>query len=523
MDYKNLSQHSHKIKTYSIYVLILGLATYLGISIYSTFFALKGGQCREYFDAQNIENKKKICCNPDQYNSSDKLCKIKCDTLEVNPDSAFCQGILQSQGASPVAKQIEKPTPLPPQVPKCASLQMTSINNTTILKPSNPIKFNLKIVADKIKPKYVLYEFYSFINNDLKTLKAISFKEGKTLLAMSPAVQNPDGTFSDSITAIHENLFQEDINRNNETPKNILMAVSIIDENNNKYLQPAGCFARFDVDQSPNSCKSFKLDNEVVKEGEAIKFTIKPSLPKVAGYAFRFENMDNFKVVDGEKKYKFISFSRSNGENQPLTFSREFKSTDTFNLELKWEDFYREDLNFKEKYPESIKVLAYVKPLPDSNIENIEPCTLKFTLSGETGLELCEDLTISGGTTGADKSITLKTGQYITLDATSKSKSIEEFKFEFFNLDNLISNKNIISEVKNANKIYFSKSDPYAIERKTSKTNNKSILISYDDLNKIDLSTGKKPTNIQARVTFVNSDGRSSKLDKNCVATFKVE
>lgn len=523
MDYNFIAQHHQKIKTWAVYALVLGLVSYLAVSIYSTFFALKGGQCREYFDVQNIENKKKICCNPDQYNSSDKLCKIKCDAIEVNPDSAYCSGILKSQNVSPIAKQIEKPIQIPPQLPKCTSLQMSSSNNSTLLNPSNPIKFDLTISANEVKPKYVLYEFYSFINNDLKTLKPISFQEGKTLLAMSIPTVNNDGTYSNTVTAIHENLFQDDLNRNNETPKNVLVAVSIIDENNNKFLQPSSCFAKFDVDQKANSCKSFKVDNKLVKTGETINFTIDPSLPKVAGYTFRFQNLDNFKVLNNDKKYKFISFSRANGENQPFTIDRGVKSNETFNLELKWEDFFKEDLNYNEKYPQNIKILAYVKPLPDSNIENIPPCTLNFEVAEDSGLDLCDGLTITGGTSNADKSITLKTGQYITLDATSKSKSIESFNFQFFNLDNLITNKNITGNVKNAQKIYFTKSDPFYIQRTTSKTNNKSILVSYDDFNKIDLETGKKPTNIQARVTFTNSDGRSSKIDKECVTTFKVE
>ena len=187
-----------------------------------------------------------------------------------------------------------------------------------------------------------------------------------------------------------------------------------------------------------------------------------------------------------------------------------------------WDDFYKEDLNNKKNYPQGIKVLAYVKPTADSNIDNINPCTVKFELDQDSGVENCKELNISGGTKNSDGSIFLKPTQYITLEGVAKNKNVEVFDFGFFNLDNLITNKDK-SGVKNANAIYFTKSDPFVIEKKTSKTDTKSILVSYDDLNKIDLATGSKPKNIQARINFINSDDRSSKLNKNCVANFKLE
>jgi len=79
------------------------------------------------------------------------------------------------------------------------------------------------------------------------------------------------------------------------------------------------------------------------------------------------------------------------------------------------------------------------------------------------------------------------------------------------------------NNVKDAEPIYFSKSDPFEIEKETSKTDSKSILVSYDDMNKIDLSTGQKPKNIQVRASFTNSEGRISKLDSDCVSSFKME
>ena len=508
-----LHTHRHKIKTWAIYLFILGLVVYLGTSMYSAYFAFQGGQCKEFFDTQTMDNKKRICCNPDQYNSKDNLCKIKCDTLEVNPESSYCQNLISSQEVSPLAKQIQKPTQIPNEEPKCTSMVITSSNGTTTLKPSNPITFQVTAKALDIKPKYFFYEFYSYQNNDLKTLKPISFVKGKTLLAASPAKISSDGTYKDSITALHEDLFQEDLLNNNKIPQNVLMAVSIIDQNDKKFLQPYSCFARFDIDKDASSCKSLKVDNELLSDGEKINLSLQSNLPKTYSYEFRFQNLDSKELV---------SFNRSNGKNLPFSVSKEANGNSTTNIELGWDDFYKEDLNNKKNYPQGIKVLAYVKPTADSNIDNINPCTVKFELDQDSGVENCKELNISGGTKNSDGSIFLKPTQYITLEGVAKNKNVEVFDFGFFNLDNLITNKDK-SGVKNANAIYFTKSDPFVIEKKTSKTDTKSILVSYDDLNKIDLATGSKPKNIQARINFINSDDRSSKLNKNCVANFKLE
>lgn len=116
----------------------------------------------------------------------------------------------------------------------------------------------------------------------------------------------------------------------------------------------------------------------------------------------------------------------------------------------------------------------------------------------------------------------MKPGQYITIKSEANTKNISNFSYEFYNLNNLNSNK-FINSVIDANEIYFSKSDPFEVNKSSSKSQSKSILVSYDDINKIDLSAGSKPTYIQVRAFFTGTDGRISKQDTDCIAAFKVE
>ena len=514
--------HHHKIKSAAIYLFFITVLSYLGFSIYSAYYTFQGGQCKEVFDSQTLDNKKRICCNPDQYNSKDSLCKIKCDVLEVNPESSFCQNILQSQGIDPLAKQIEKPKVIPNDVPKCTNLSASSVDNTIVLKPSNPLRFDITVQASDLKPKYFIYEFYSLENNDYSTLKPISFVQGKTLFGISPATNQQNGIYKDYISALHEDLFQEDLNNKSKIPNEVLMVVSVVDQNDKKYLQPAYCFAKFTVDNTPSYCKYFKINNEELSDGEKIKLSVESNLPATYSYEFRFQNLDNYNNVNGIKEYKFISYNKSGGSNQAFSVSKEAKGANTFNLELDWKDFYQPDLNNKNKYPESIKALVYIKPTTNSKIENIAPCTVKFELDKDSGIDNCKDISLSGGTINSNGSYTLKKTQYLTIEATSKSKSIERFDFEFYNLGNLKSKKEI-NGIANANPIYFTKSDPYVISKATSKTDTKSILVSYEDFNRVDLSTGSRPQKVQVRATFINSDDRYSKVSSKCTTEFDIE
>ena len=517
-------QNKTKFKYLIISFIFSLIFIYIGVSAYKTYYSVAGAQCRDVFDAQNLESKKKICCNSDHYNSKDELCKIKCDTLEVYPGSNFCENLSKSQNEEPLSKEVIKKQNISKEAPKCSKLVITSTENKPgpiTLKPSNPVTFKVQTSTKGLKPKYFLYEFFSYEGN-FKNLKPISFEKGKTLYGISPAQRNETGIYEDQFTAIHNVFYQKDLNNDDDEPKDILMTVSIIDENNTKHLQPQSCFAKFVVDNSFSYCKSFEVNNESLKDGEKIKFTVVPSIPQVDSYEFRFQNLNNYKTSGSGKEYKFISFDIVNDAFIPFSFKKQAKNNEKGELELTWRDFYQPDLNYKERYPEQIRALVYVKPTSKANINSLEPCKVDFELEPDGGIDLCKKVSISGGETSADKSVTLKQNQYITVEAYSKSNYIEKFTYSFYNLENLKSpsEKN---GIKNANPIYFTKSDPFEIEKVTPRTDSKSILVSYDDLKGIDLSTGKKPSKVQVRVNFTNTDKRTSKIDKSCVADFNIE
>lgn len=518
-------QNKTKLTFLIISIIISLLFVYIGVSSYKAYFSVAGAQCRDIFDAQSLESKKKICCNQDHYNSKDEMCKIKCDTLEVYPGSNYCEKLEKQQNEEPISKEVAKQNlTLNKEAPKCTRLVITSLENKPgpiVLKPSNPVTFKVFADGKGLKPKYYLYEFFSFEGN-FQNLKPISFEKGKSFYGLSPAQRNEDGIFEDQITAIHDNFFQKDLNNEDKEPKNVLMTLSIIDENNVKHLQPQSCFAKFEVDNSPSYCKSFKTNNESLKDGEKIKFTVVPNIPEVDSYEFRFQNLDNYRTSGSGKEYKFISFDIVDDTLVPFSFKKQAKGTEPMELELTWKDLYEQDLNYKDRYPERIRALVYVKPSSKSLINSLEPCKVDFELEPDMGIDLCKSIAVTGASTDASKNILLKPNQYVTIESVSKSKNIEKFTYSFYNLDNPRSTKTK-DGVTDAFPIYFTKSDPFEIEKTSPKTDAKSILVSYDDLKGIDLSTGKRPTSVQVRASFKDSSGRISKFNKECVASFKIE
>lgn len=517
--------HHNKIRFAGIFVIIL-LAIYIGFTAYSSFFSYYGnGQCRNIFDSQPLENRKRICCNADHYNAPDDLCKLKCDTLDINPESSYCKDLASNQSQSPLAKEIEKPKPLSKESPKCTDIAIFNYDKnekTSELKPNNPLNIKMMVNAKDIQPTYFVYEFFTIEGNDIRTVKPISFSDGKTLMAVNPVKYTPSGEYTDSVTALHNFFYKENLRDNNKFPRDVLVVTSIIDEKGNKQLQPSTCFARFTVDQTPTYCKSFSLDSSSLDNDKNIKLSIQSNSPVTYSYEFKFLNLNNYESSDGDKIYKSVSFERLNNKNEPYTVSKVANGQSKISFELDWNDFYRKDLNNKNKYPKGIKVEAYIKPSLNTPINELVPCSVEFEVRGDEGVDLCEDISISGGTKNSDGSTSLKSGQYLTIKSESKTRNISEFQYHFHNLDNLNSSK-LKNGVKDAESIYFSKSNPFNIEKSSSKTDTKSILVSYEDLNKIDLSTGSKPKNIQVRAFFVDSDDRVSKLDSKCVSSFKLE
>jgi len=526
MEGKIIFHHHHNKIKFGVISLFIIVLVYVGFSATTSYLSYYGGgQCRDIFDNQPLENRKKICCDTNHYNSKDTLCKVKCDAIDINPDSSFCEELKKSQAQSPLAQEIDKPKQLPKEAPKCTEIKVTNFDKNEDkfeLKPSNPINLQMKIDAQDIQPAYFLYEFFTIEGNNIYSIKPISFEKNKTLFAINPAKYSNNGKYSDSVTALHNFFYKENLSDNKKIPKDILVDTSIIDVNGNKQLQPSSCFARISVDPTPTYCKSFTINEEELDSDEKIKFSIESNSPTTYSYEFKFLNKNNYETSDWDKIYKPLSFERVNSKNQPYEISKAANGNSKLSFELDWNDFYKKDLNYKNKYPKNIKVEAYIKPYDKSLLNELVPCSVEFELGGDDGIDNCEDISISGGTKNDDGSVSLKSGQYITIKSEAKSKNITEFSYKFYNVDNLNSNK-LRNGVKDYEPIYFSKSDPYEIEKSSSKTDSKSILVSYDDLNKIDLSTGSKPKNIQVRSFFTNSEDRISRLDSDCVASFKME
>lgn len=520
-----LKHHHNKIK-FSLLTLFTIIVIAIGISLTFSLNATRySQQCSTMFDTKDLDSKKRICCNADHYNSTDPICKIKCDTLEVSPDSQFCKEIIESQEESPLSKELNKVEEQSKEAPKCLNF---SIKNTTesisypLLKPSNPLTFEFNAQAQKNRPAYFVYEYYTIENNDLRTARPISFEEGKNLISVSPAKPGTGNLYRDSFQALYENFYKPNLNKDKKIPQDVLVATSIIDDKNQRVLQPQSCFSLFRISEESSYCREFKLSTATLTDDEKLKVSLVSNLPSTYSYEFRFLNLDNYRTINSIKEYEPISFTRVNNENVPYSFTQEAKGNNSINVEFDWNDFYQKDLNNNNKYPENIKIQAFIRPVASTKIESIVPCSLEFEMDLDQGLDLCKDLSISGGTKDSSGNIILKSGQNITLELEANTKNIDKFIYTFHNLDNLISNKEK-NGVKNAAPIYFQKENPYKIEKDSKNTNSKSILVSFSDLYFVDLATSQGPKNIQVRGFFEDSNERFSNLNKECVVDFKIE
>jgi hypothetical protein len=101
----------------------------------------------------------------------------------------------------------------------------------------------------------------------------------------------------------------------------------------------------------------------------------------------------------------------------------------------------------------------------------------------------------------------------VTVSAISKpSFGIKTYTFSFHNLDNLYPTPTLPFD-KSPKPISFVKNNNYVVD-----SPNNTITITHEDLNKIDINTGKKPTNIQINAYFTDTAGQVSILEPNCVA-----
>jgi hypothetical protein len=521
-----LKHHHNKIK-FSILTLFTVIILAIGVSLTFSLSATRySQQCSTMFDTKDLDSKKRICCNSDHYNSSDSLCKIKCDTLEVSPDSQYCQEILDSQEESPLSKELSKMEEMLKDAPKCLNF---SIKNTTeslnypLLKPSNPLLFEFNVEAQKIKPTYFVYEYYTIVNNDYTTIKPISFEQGKNLISVSPAKPGVGILYRDSFQALYENFFKQNLNDNRKIPQDILVTTSIIDDKNQRIPQPQNCNALFRVSELSSYCREFKITSTSnISPGVELELELVSNLPTTDSFELRFLNLDNFTETNSIKTYKPVSFDKENNTNKPLSFSENARGENKTDFSFEWSDFYQKDLNHENKYPERIRIEAYIKPSANTPIQNIRPCTVDFEMDKRSDLNLCKDLSVKGISKNSSGQYVLKKGQEATFKLESTSKDLYDGIILFYNADN-IDNDLKYKEIK-ALQIYFQPNQSFSIIKSMKDKYSISETLSYEDFDRIDYKTGKKPQNIIVSGQFRNKNYDFSYVNKDeCTLNLKIE
>jgi hypothetical protein len=527
--------HKKKIKTFGVIVSFVLLC--VGIYYLSYNLVLnntKSEACRGMFDSKSNENQKRICCDPNHYNNQDEMCRVKCDFLNISPNSSFCLDLSTNQETLGVSDERVKPEKLDP---KCTSIEVDSTEvldgGQRVVRPESPLKAKYTFMSPDYKAKKYLIEFFSY-KDDLKDLKPIQFEKEKTFnifyqdTNQKKDISKPNlQTLEFSLT--HEDFYKPDLSQDSSYPNNVLMVVSTFDENNKKVLQSQDCYVKLYVDNSPSYCKSFKASNDELELGGKINFELTPSISNVFGYKLKFQNLEN--------NNQDISFSYLNNQKQPfLTQDIPARNQEKFSSEFSWTDFYRPDLN-NNKIPKKVRALAYVLPKADSEMKNLAPCITEFKVKPDPGIEMCKNLTfwIKNKNTGAQK--TKETNQDYNLLTSNdllylKSESninSNEFTYTFHNLNNITEKdygkgKGYTKEgVKNANEISFDTSQDFSISKIGGDGKSSTIEVDYSQFNRIDLNTSKKPKSIQVRAFFKNEGDRTSKLDPDCVIDFRVE
>jgi len=529
--------HSHhkKIRIYiyaGAFLLLVGAIYYVSYSISNSTSKL--AQCREIFDNKDLESKKKICCDIDHYNSSDELCKAKCETIGVNPDSSFCTETALKQDQPARTSQVTKPK-IPTKMPECQSIgiqpNLEKEGDKFVLKAGKPLKLNYQIYSPEIKAKSYVYEFFSY-EEGKNNYKAISFEQGKSYLGFYNASDLGRTNQSNEVVAFHEDLYKPDLNNNSAYPTNVLMTLSIIDTNRNKKLQNWNCFIKIKLDQTPNYCKEIKINDKEIARGETARITVTPNTINVNNYDFRIINLDN-----ENKEVSFDSPVNSNavGSDNSRIIVKGNKAN-PIDLNLTWSQLSRKDNNTNQNL-KNVRIKAYVRPLENVTSDEVASCSVDFKLKGADGIAICEEMRINsydskGVLVKPSNNIeTLKSGGYMTIYLFSKQKNIKDFIFSFHNLDNLISKdygkgKGYTAEgIKNPYHINFKKGVDYEVIKKANETsdNDESIKIYHEDLDSIDLQTGSRPRKIQVRGNFITNNGETSNLDSDCIKEVQVE
>jgi len=509
--------HRKKIKFILAPILFFTLCAGIYYTSYQVVLnTSKDPSCREIFDSKTEENQKRICCDATHYNNSDEMCGAKCDFLNINPESEYCQVLSANHESPALFEEKTRPELLDP---KCKSVEVEATEvlegGQKILRVGKPIKVKYQLATPDTKVKNYQLEFFTF-DKDFKEFKPVRFEDEKNFSYIVPATDLSSPTQSLEFSIPHSELYRPDLTIDKSFPSNVLMVLSTIDKENKKILQSPECYVKLFVDNSPSYCTSFKVSNEELEAGQKINFSVVPAIPEVFGYKLTFQNINN--------KDREISFTRLNNKNESFV-AQEIPAKDQskFSLDLSWNDFNKTDLN-SGNIPENIRALAYVIPNSSVDQSTIAPCVAEFKLEKDSGVSMCKNLSFSikNGTTGlikqkgVDANYDLLTSQdTLQLKSESKSDSIE-FSYNFFNLDNLNSKKV-------ARPISFEKNKDFIITKTGGDDRTSSIEISHSQLDKKDLNTSKNPKKVQVIATFKNEDGRLSKKDKECTIEFRVE
>lgn len=535
-----MERHHKKIRFFIYifaFIALVGAIYYVSYSISNS--TAKLAQCRELFDSKDLENKKKICCDSSHYNSNDSLCAAKCDAIGVNPDSSYCTetAIKQDQPS----KRLETTRPPEPskQLPECQAIgidpNVQKSGDQFVLKAGTPLRLDYQIYSPGIKARSYIYEFFSY-DNGQNNYQAVTFDSGKSYIGYYNASDTGKTNQTNEVVALHEDLYKPDLNRDGKYPENILMTLSIIDSQKNRRLQGWNCFVKIKLDQTPNYCKSITVSDKEISKGETVKITVTPNTTKVNNYDFRILNTENSnEEVSLENKVNNDATGINNsrilvkGNNdKPIT------------LNLTWKDLYVKDRNTGE-YLKNLKIKSFVRPLENVTSDDVASCSVDLKIKEDEGVDNCEEVnitlwrqsenqTIRGVAKDADGKYTMKSTDFITIYSKAKEKDIKEFIYSFHNLDNLIDKdygkgKGYTKEgIRNAYNINFKK-DVDLIITKFSSANDrdKSIDIFYEDINSIDLLTGRRPKNVQIRGYFKNSNNEISNIDSDCVKDFRIE
>jgi len=534
-------QHEHhkKLKIYAFitaFVLLVGAIYYASYKISTTTSNL--AQCREFFDNKDLENKKRLCCDTSHYNSSDSLCAAKCDTIGINPESSFCTEISLKQDQPGLSAQQIKPKAA--KLPECKNFviesQTEKIGDQYLLKAGQSLKVNYNIYSPEIKARSYIYEFFSY-DDGKNNYKAISFEPGKSYRAFYNASDLGKVNQMNQIDGLHEDLYKQDLNNDSKYPKNILMVLSIIDQNQKRYLQGWNCFVKIKVDDTPNYCKNISISDKEISKGEVASITVTPNTPNVGNYDFRLVNTQNNKEISFSSQV-ISGYPAVNSNNSRVIVNG--SGSNPAKINLSWTNLYKVDNNTNENL-KNLKVTAYVRPRENVESDKVAACSVELKIKPDEGVKLCDDIKFnlyrknSSGSyeliiPGASDTFTMKSTDYISIRSQAKKKDIKEFIYSFHNLDN-INNKDYgkgkgytKEGIRNPYPINFKKDVDLEITKYGQEdSSDASIKVYYEDLDSIDLLTGTRPRNVQVRAMFKNSNNELSQLDSSCVKEFRIE